>query len=35
LLIVVHAEQRESDIRLISARLASRPERQAYEEKDG
>ena len=34
LLIVVHAEQRESEIRLITARLASRPERRAYEEED-
>jgi uncharacterized DUF497 family protein len=32
LLIVIHAEQCESEIRLISARLASRAERRAYEE---
>jgi uncharacterized DUF497 family protein len=34
LLVVVHAELDESAIRLISARLASRQERRAYEEED-
>lgn len=34
LLVVVHAERDESDIRLISARLASRRERHTYEEED-
>ena len=34
LLVVVHAEREESDIRLISARLASRRERHTYEEED-
>lgn len=34
LLVVIHAEQRESEIRLISARLATRHERRAYEEED-
>ncbi|MHB8837752.1 MAG: BrnT family toxin [Gemmatimonadaceae bacterium] len=32
LLVVIHAERNESDIRLISARLASRRERRIYEE---
>ena len=32
LLVVIHAERSESDIRLISARLASRRERRIYEE---
>lgn len=31
-LVVIHAEQSEADIRLISARLASRRERRVYEE---
>ena len=31
-LVVIHAERSESDIRLISARLASRRERRTYEE---
>lgn len=31
-LVVVHAERSESDIRLISARLASRRERRIYDE---
>ncbi len=34
LLVVIHAERDESDIRLISARLASRRERHTYEEED-
>lgn len=32
ILVVVHAERSESDIRLISARLAGRRERRIYEE---
>ncbi|MBX9928455.1 MAG: BrnT family toxin [Gemmatimonadaceae bacterium] len=32
LLVVIHAERNESEIRLISARLASRRERRTYEE---
>ena len=32
MLVVIHAERSESDIRLISARLASRRERRIYEE---
>lgn len=32
ILVVIHAERGESDIRLISARLASRQERRTYEE---
>lgn len=32
LLVVIHAERNASDIRLISARLASRRERRSYEE---
>ena len=32
LLVVVHVERRGTEIRLISARRASRPERTAYEE---
>jgi len=32
LLVVIHAERSESDIQLISARLASRRERHIYEE---
>ena len=34
LLVVVHVERDESDIRLISARQASRRERHTYEEED-
>jgi uncharacterized DUF497 family protein len=34
LLVVVHAEREESEIRIISARLASRRERHTYEEED-
>lgn len=32
ILVVIHAERTESDIRLVSARLASRRERRIYEE---
>jgi len=32
LVVVVHAERGAAEIRLISARLASRPERHLYEE---
>lgn len=34
LLVVVHAEREQTEIRLISARSAGRRERQSYEEED-